>query len=151
MSQIAEVWLKWNLSFSDAPYAFILNKCTLPPPLGNIAVIPWTVSVQQGNAISQKENKIVVQEDGYYLVFGQVLCHWNLSITNLILHLTFSNYSFNFPLNSKVLFKRPSVLMGHIIQKRSSMKTGTSTQLLHCLQEIDESDETPGNTCYTAG
>lgn len=75
MSQIADVWLKLNLSFSDASYAFILNKCTLLPPLGNITVIPWTVSVQQGNAISQKENKIVVQEDGYYLVFGQVLCH----------------------------------------------------------------------------
>lgn len=62
---------------------------TLPSPKGNIALIPWTISVQQGNAISLKENKIVVQEDGYYLVFGQVLSHWNLSITNLILHLTF--------------------------------------------------------------
>ncbi|KAM6999936.1 uncharacterized protein LKV04_004871 [Tautogolabrus adspersus] len=40
---------------------------------GNKLEIPWTVSSQQGNAISQKENRIVVQEDGYYLVFGQVL------------------------------------------------------------------------------
>lgn len=49
--------------------------CTFPSPIGNIAVIPWTTSVQRGNAISLNENKIVVQEDGYYLVFGQVLCH----------------------------------------------------------------------------
>lgn len=57
---------------------FILNSnffCTLPSPIGNTALIPWTISVQQGNAISLRGNKIVVQEDGYYLVFGQVLSH----------------------------------------------------------------------------
>lgn len=59
------------------PFLFCLNSifCTLSSPKGNIAVIPWTIFVQQGNAISLRENKIVVQEDGYYLVFGQVLSH----------------------------------------------------------------------------
>uniref|UniRef100_A0A3Q1F477 Tumor necrosis factor ligand superfamily member 13B-like n=1 Tax=Acanthochromis polyacanthus TaxID=80966 RepID=A0A3Q1F477_9TELE len=60
-----------------APSAIILNKCVLAFPIGNITVIPWTISAQQGSTISQKKNRIVVQEDGYYLVFGQVLCHSN--------------------------------------------------------------------------
>lgn len=111
-------------------------------------MIPWTVSVQQGNAISQKENRIVVQEDGYYLVFGQVLCHCNSSITKLILHLICSNYSANVLRDSQVLFTSPSTVMGHIIQSWDSMKTGT-TELLRCLQEMP--DEIPSNTCYTAG
>ncbi|XP_070818038.1 tumor necrosis factor ligand superfamily member 13B-like isoform X2 [Chaetodon trifascialis] len=97
------------------------NTNKQPDIRGNITVIPWTVSVQQGNAISQKENRIVVQEDGYYLVFGQVL------------------------------FTSPSTVMGHIIRRWGSMKTGrASTQLLHCLQEMSD-DESPDNTCYTAG
>lgn len=63
-----------------ASFAIILKKCALTSPIGNIAAIPWTVSVQHGKAITQKENRIVVQEDGYYLVFGQVLCHCNSSL-----------------------------------------------------------------------
>ncbi|XP_029296792.1 tumor necrosis factor ligand superfamily member 13B-like isoform X2 [Cottoperca gobio] len=96
------------------------NTNKQPDIRGNIAVIPWTVSAQQGNAIAQKENRIVVQEDGYYLVFGQVL------------------------------FNSPSTVMGHIIQSWGSTRTGTtSTELLCCLQKMP--DETPANTCYTAG
>nr|XP_033948156.1 tumor necrosis factor ligand superfamily member 13B-like [Pseudochaenichthys georgianus] len=74
---------------------------------GNITVIPWTVSAQQGNTISQKENRIVAQEDGFDLVFGQVL------------------------LNS------PSTVLGHIIRSWAFNKTWTtSTELLRCLQEM---------------
>ncbi|XP_062249912.1 tumor necrosis factor ligand superfamily member 13B-like [Platichthys flesus] len=69
------------------------NTNKQPDIRGNMIVIPWTVSAQRGNAISQKENRIVVQEDGYYLVFGQVL------------------------------FKSPSTVMGHIIRSWSSSKT----------------------------
>ncbi|XP_070818037.1 tumor necrosis factor ligand superfamily member 13B-like isoform X1 [Chaetodon trifascialis] len=127
------------------------NTNKQPDIRGNITVIPWTVSVQQGNAISQKENRIVVQEDGYYLVFGQVLCHCNSSITKLILHPICSDYSANVLLHSQVLFTSPSTVMGHIIRRWGSMKTGrASTQLLHCLQEMSD-DESPDNTCYTAG
>ncbi|TMS17615.1 Tumor necrosis factor ligand superfamily member 13B [Larimichthys crocea] len=106
-----------------APTSFLqltANSNKHPDIRGNITVIPWTVSAQQGNAISQKENRIVVQEDGYYLVFGQV---W---------------------------FKSPGTVMGHIIRRWSSTKTGTaSTEFLRCLQEM--SDESLENTCYTAG
>ncbi|XP_041846583.1 tumor necrosis factor ligand superfamily member 13B-like isoform X2 [Melanotaenia boesemani] len=96
------------------------NTNKQPDIRGNITVIPWTVSAQQGNTISQKENRIVVQEDGYYLVFGQVL------------------------------FESPSAVMGHVIQSWSSTKARKqSRELLRCLQEMP--DETPANTCYTAG
>uniref|UniRef100_A0A3B5LRJ6 THD domain-containing protein n=1 Tax=Xiphophorus couchianus TaxID=32473 RepID=A0A3B5LRJ6_9TELE len=73
-SQREEVKLNsctWPQFHSFLP--LFLNKCVLPFPPGNITVIPWTVSAQRGNTISQRENRIVVQEDGYYLVFGQVL------------------------------------------------------------------------------
>ncbi|XP_032384360.1 tumor necrosis factor ligand superfamily member 13B isoform X2 [Etheostoma spectabile] len=106
-----------------APTSFLqltANTNKQPDIRGNIAVIPWTVSAQQGNTISQKENRIVVQEQGYYLVFGQVL------------------------------FKSPSTVVGHVIRSWGSTRTGmTSTELLCCLQEMP--DETPANTCYTAG
>ncbi|XP_042348655.1 tumor necrosis factor ligand superfamily member 13B-like isoform X3 [Plectropomus leopardus] len=54
-----------------APTSFLqltANTNKQPDIRGNITVIPWTVSAQQGNTISQRENRIVVQEDGYYLV-----------------------------------------------------------------------------------
>lgn len=113
-------------------------------------MIPWTLSAQQGDAISQKENRIVVQEDGYYLVFGQVLCHCNSSITKLILHLICSKYPANVLLNSQVLFTSPSTVMGHTIRSWGSAEAGTTpTELLRCLQEMP--DTTPANTCYAAG
>ncbi|KAM3612833.1 uncharacterized protein V6R79_015396 [Siganus canaliculatus] len=106
-----------------APTSFLqltANTNKQPDIRGNIAVIPWTVSAQQGNAVTQRENRIVVQEDGYYLVFGQVL------------------------------FKSSSTVMGHVIRSWKPTKTGTaSAELLRCLQEMP--DETPANTCYTAG
>ncbi|XP_069552821.1 tumor necrosis factor ligand superfamily member 13B-like isoform X2 [Brachyistius frenatus] len=115
--------VKRQQSSCRAPTSFLqlrANTNKQPDRRGNITVIPWTVSAQQGNTISQKENRIVVQEDGYYLVFGQVL------------------------------FESPSTVMGHIIRSWGSSKAGTtSTELLRCLQEMP--DETPANTCYTAG
>ncbi|XP_037635153.1 tumor necrosis factor ligand superfamily member 13B-like isoform X2 [Sebastes umbrosus] len=95
-----------------APTSFLQLTANInkqPDTRGNITVIPWTVSAQQGNAISQKENRIVVQEDGFYLVFGQVL------------------------------FKSPSTVMGHIIRSWGTTGTGTtSTELLRCLQEMPD-------------
>lgn len=113
-------------------------------------MIPWTVSAQQGNTISQKENRIVAQEDGFDLVFGQVLCHSKSSITKLILHLICYNCSADVLLNSQVLLNSPSTVLGHIIRSWAFNKTWTtSTELLRCLQEM--ADETPANTCYTGG
>ncbi|KAM9740873.1 tumor necrosis factor ligand superfamily member 13B-like [Menidia menidia] len=82
------------------------NTNKQPDRRGNITVIPWTVSVQRGNAISQRENRIVVQEDGYYLVFGQVL------------------------------FESPSTVMGYVIRSWSSTKAGKTSELLRCLQQM---------------
>ncbi|XP_047440373.1 tumor necrosis factor ligand superfamily member 13B-like isoform X1 [Mugil cephalus] len=143
--------VKREQSISRAPTSFLQFKANTnkqPDIRGNITVIPWTVSAQQGNTISQKENRIVVQEDGYYLVFGQVLCHSNLSITKLILRVTCSNFSANALLKSQVLFESPSTVMGHIIQSWGSAGR-RATRLLRCLQEMP--DKTPANTCYTAG
>uniref|UniRef100_A0A3B4X3G0 Tumor necrosis factor ligand superfamily member 13B-like n=1 Tax=Seriola lalandi dorsalis TaxID=1841481 RepID=A0A3B4X3G0_SERLL len=96
----------------SSPTSFLqltANTNKQPDMRGNITVIPWTVSAQQGNAISQKENRIVVQEDGYYLVFGQVL------------------------------FTSPSTVMGYIIRSLGSTNAETtSTEVLRCLQEMPD-------------
>lgn len=116
--------VKREQSSCRAPTSFLqlrANTNKQPDMRGNITVIPWTVSAQQGNTISQKENRIVVQEDGYYLVFGQVL------------------------------FERPGGIMGYIIRSWGSTKAGTRpTVLLRCVQEMPDR-ETTGNTCYAAG
>ncbi|KAJ8282755.1 hypothetical protein COCON_G00052740 [Conger conger] len=89
---------------------------------GNVTVIPWTVSIQNGEAISSKDNKIIVHQDGYYMVFSQVL------------------------------FQNRDIVMGHVIQRRKSSVSGSEqrfTDLLHCVQEMPKNNF--ANTCYTAG
>ncbi|MEQ2288405.1 hypothetical protein AMECASPLE_022281 [Ameca splendens] len=102
--------VKREQSSCRAPISFLqlrANTNKQPDRRGNITVIPWTVSAQRGNTISQKENRIVVQEDGYYLVFGQVL------------------------------FEGQRAFMGHVIQSWSSTEAETRpTELLRCLQDI---------------
>ncbi|XP_027864996.1 tumor necrosis factor ligand superfamily member 13B-like [Xiphophorus couchianus] len=104
--------VKREQSSCRAPLSFLqlrANTNKQPERRGNITVIPWTVSAQRGNTISQRENRIVVQEDGYYLVFGQVL------------------------------FQSQSTVMGHVIQSWSSTEGETRpTELLRCLQDITE-------------
>ncbi|XP_034546639.1 tumor necrosis factor ligand superfamily member 13B-like [Notolabrus celidotus] len=104
--------VKREQSSCRAPTSFLYltaNTNKQPGIRRNILEIPWTISAQRGNAISQKEKQNVVQEDGYYLVFGQVL------------------------------FTSQSAVMGHIIQSWSSTRTGiTSTELLRCLQEMPD-------------
>ncbi|KAM4732898.1 tumor necrosis factor ligand superfamily member 13B-like [Anableps anableps] len=104
--------VKREQSSYRAPISFLqlrANTNKQPDRRGNITAIPWTVSAQQGSTISQRENRIVVQEDGYYLVFGQVL------------------------------FQSQSTVMGHVIQSWSSTEAETRpTELLRCLQDITE-------------
>ncbi|XP_008418124.1 tumor necrosis factor ligand superfamily member 13B-like [Poecilia reticulata] len=104
--------VKREQSSCGAPLSFLqlrANTNKQPERRGNITVIPWTVSAQRGNTISQRENRIVVQEDGYYLVFGQVL------------------------------FQSQSTVMGHVIQSWSSTEAETRpTELLRCLQDGTE-------------
>ncbi|KAM8733117.1 tumor necrosis factor ligand superfamily member 13B-like isoform 2-T2 [Acanthopagrus schlegelii] len=117
--------VKREQSSCRGPTSFLqltANTNKQPDVRGNIAVIPWTVSAQRGNTIAQKENRIVVQEDGYYLVFGQV---W---------------------------FESPGRVMGHVIRSWSSAETATTpTELLRCLQEMPDDARHHANTCYTAG
>ncbi|XP_061582197.1 tumor necrosis factor ligand superfamily member 13B-like [Cololabis saira] len=104
--------VKREQSSCRAPASFLqlrANTNKQPDIRGNITLIPWTVSAQQGNTISQRENRIVVQEDGYYLVFGQVL------------------------------FESPSTVLGHVIRSWSATEAGkVSTELLRCLQEMPD-------------
>ncbi|KAJ8015750.1 hypothetical protein DPEC_G00029390 [Dallia pectoralis] len=95
---------------------------------GNVTVIPWTVAMQRGDAVSitSTGDKIVVQQDGFFVVFGQVL------------------------------FQSPGPVMGHIVRRRRSAVSpglGTSQNqtlidVLHCLQEMRVNS---ANTCYTSG
>ncbi|XP_015243994.1 PREDICTED: tumor necrosis factor ligand superfamily member 13B-like [Cyprinodon variegatus] len=107
--------VKREQSSCRAPTSFLQLRAIAskqPDRRGNITVIPWTVSAQRGNTISQRENRIVVQEDGYYLVFGQVL------------------------------FESQSTVMGHVIQSWSSTEAETRpVELLRCLQDIKEGAE----------
>lgn len=91
--------------------------CVFPGPIGNITLIPWTVSVWQGNTISQRVNRILVQEEGFYFVFRQVLCHSKTSITKLILHMICSRDSAYVLLHFPVLFGSPSTVTGRVILK----------------------------------
>ncbi|XP_007548545.2 tumor necrosis factor ligand superfamily member 13B-like [Poecilia formosa] len=104
--------VKREQSSCGAPLSFLQLRADTnkqPERRGNITVIPWTVSAQRGSTISQRENRIVVQEDGYYLVFGQVL------------------------------FESQSTVMGHVIQSWSSTEAETRpTELLRCLQDGTE-------------
>ncbi|KAJ8394411.1 hypothetical protein AAFF_G00046220 [Aldrovandia affinis] len=88
----------------------------------NVTMIPWTVSIQHGEAVSVNGNKIIVQQDGYYMVFSQVLFH------------------------------NPEAVMGYLIRRRKASVSGTEqrfTDLLRCIQEMPKHN--CANSCYTAG
>ncbi|XP_037531842.1 tumor necrosis factor ligand superfamily member 13B-like [Nematolebias whitei] len=110
--KISSSRVKREPSGCRAPMSFLQLKANTnkqPERRGNITVIPWTVSVQRGNTISQRENRVVVQEDGYYLVFGQVLSESEDEVT------------------------------GHVIQSWSSTEAGRrSAELLRCLQDMPD-------------
>lgn len=94
-----------------------------PIQRGNVTVIPWTVAIQQGSAVTASDNKIIVQQDSYFMVFGQVLYH------------------------------NQGVIMGHLIRQQPSSSSGSDggyRDLFRCLQEMPTA-ETSANTCYTAG
>ncbi|XP_031443001.1 tumor necrosis factor ligand superfamily member 13B-like isoform X2 [Clupea harengus] len=93
-----------------------------PIQRGNVTVIPWTVAIHQGSAVTASDNKIIVQQDSYFMVFGQVLYH------------------------------NQGTIMGHLIRQHPANASGTETgyrDLFRCLQEMPT--ENSANTCYTAG
>ncbi|XP_066570841.1 tumor necrosis factor ligand superfamily member 13B isoform X2 [Amia ocellicauda] len=116
---------KRELNAFERQHSFLqLNARRNEKPIrrGNVISIPWTVAVQRGEAVSVQDNKIIVQQDSYYMVYGQVL------------------------------FLNPDSVMGHLIQRRKSSVSGTEprfTDLLLCLQEMPKNRSV--NSCYTAG
>ncbi|XP_072519869.1 tumor necrosis factor ligand superfamily member 13B-like isoform X2 [Salminus brasiliensis] len=93
-----------------------------PSLRGNVTVIPWTIAVQHGPALAMLNNKIIVKEESYFLMYGQVL------------------------------FLNPSTVMGHVITRQTSDVAGKDqriTSLFRCLQEMPKDNAV--NTCYTAG
>ncbi|XP_045580226.1 tumor necrosis factor ligand superfamily member 13B isoform X1 [Salmo salar] len=62
---------------------------------GNVTVIPWTVALHQGEAISSTGDRIIIQQEGFFMVFGQVL------------------------------FQSPGTIMGHIVRSRGTSQRST--------------------------
>ncbi|XP_041930295.1 tumor necrosis factor ligand superfamily member 13B-like isoform X1 [Alosa sapidissima] len=111
----------WTNQASFLQMAAMVNE--KPIQRGNVTVIPWTVSIQQGSAVTASDNKIVVQQDSYFMVFGQVLYHDR------------------------------GAIMGHLIRQQPSSASGgvgRYRDLFRCLQEMP-GEENSANTCYTAG
>nr|XP_046180586.1 tumor necrosis factor ligand superfamily member 13B-like isoform X1 [Oncorhynchus gorbuscha] len=62
---------------------------------GNVTVIPWIVALHQGEAISSTGDRIIIQQEGFFIVFGQVL------------------------------FQSPGTIMGHIVRSRGTDQRST--------------------------
>ncbi|XP_064874346.1 tumor necrosis factor ligand superfamily member 13B-like isoform X6 [Oncorhynchus nerka] len=62
---------------------------------GNVTVIPWIVALHQGEAISSTGDRIIIQQGGFFIVFGQVL------------------------------FQSPGTIMGHIVRSRGTDQRST--------------------------
>ncbi|XP_064874345.1 tumor necrosis factor ligand superfamily member 13B-like isoform X5 [Oncorhynchus nerka] len=63
--------------------------------VGNVTVIPWIVALHQGEAISSTGDRIIIQQGGFFIVFGQVL------------------------------FQSPGTIMGHIVRSRGTDQRST--------------------------
>ncbi|XP_069468588.1 tumor necrosis factor ligand superfamily member 13B-like isoform X3 [Ambystoma mexicanum] len=70
-------------------------------------LIPWTLGLRQGEALDLRHNRLVVVEDSYYLVFGQVL------------------------------YQENGLPMGHLIQRRKLTALGLDLKiLLRCVKNM---------------
>ncbi|XP_078496280.1 tumor necrosis factor ligand superfamily member 13-like [Lissotriton helveticus] len=76
---------------------------------GDSTLIPWTVALRQGQVLEVRNNRLVIEEDSYYLVFGQVL------------------------------YQENGLPMGHLIQRRKQVVAGTDLKiLLRCIKNMPE-------------
>ncbi|KAJ8350778.1 hypothetical protein SKAU_G00259080 [Synaphobranchus kaupii] len=85
-------------------------------------VIPWQTGLKRGSALEQDGDTILVNEEGFYLVYGQVY------------------------------YMDKTFAMGHIIVRRKKDVVGDELRevtLFRCIQNMDL--QFPYNTCYTAG
>ncbi|XP_064167632.1 tumor necrosis factor ligand superfamily member 13B-like [Anguilla rostrata] len=84
--------------------------------------IPWQTGLKRGCALEQDSDTILVKEEGFYFVYGQVY------------------------------YMDKTFAMGHIIIRRKKNVVGDELQsvtLFRCIQNMDA--QYPYNTCYTAG
>uniref|UniRef100_UPI00398EE3B8 tumor necrosis factor ligand superfamily member 13B-like n=1 Tax=Pristiophorus japonicus TaxID=55135 RepID=UPI00398EE3B8 len=84
--------------------------------------VPWILSLKKGNALDKKDNKIAVNEAGYFLVYSQV---W---------------------------YKDNTFTMGHLIKRKKASVVGNEPRtviLFRCIQNMSAC--CPNNSCFTAG
>ncbi|EDL22044.1 tumor necrosis factor ligand superfamily member 13B isoform 2 [Mus musculus] len=84
--------------------------------------VPWLLSFKRGNALEEKENKIVVRQTGYFFIYSQVL------------------------------YTDPIFAMGHVIQRKKVHVFGDELSLVTLFRCIQNMPKTlPNNSCYSAG
>ncbi|XP_078078884.1 uncharacterized protein LOC144500015 [Mustelus asterias] len=84
--------------------------------------VPWILSLKKGNALAKKDNNILVNEAGYFLVYSQV---W---------------------------YKDNTFTMGHFIKRIKASSVGSEPRtviLFRCIQNMSAC--CPNNSCFTAG
>uniref|UniRef100_A0A8C6GUT0 Tumor necrosis factor (ligand) superfamily, member 13b n=1 Tax=Mus spicilegus TaxID=10103 RepID=A0A8C6GUT0_MUSSI len=89
---------------------------------GTYTFVPWLLSFKRGNALEEKENKIVVRQTGYFFIYSQVL------------------------------YTDPIFAMGHVIQRKKIHVFGDELSLVTLFRCIQNMPKTlPNNSCYSAG
>ncbi|KAM9801882.1 tumor necrosis factor ligand superfamily member 13B [Syngnathus typhle] len=84
--------------------------------------IPWMTGLRRGSSLEVIGDNILVQEEGYYLVYSQVY------------------------------YMDSTFAMGHVVVRRKRTVVGNEAQyviLFRCIQRMDSAF--PYNTCYTGG
>ncbi|XP_018418655.1 PREDICTED: tumor necrosis factor ligand superfamily member 13B [Nanorana parkeri] len=85
-------------------------------------IIPWILSVRLGTALEEKQNKILIKENGIFFIYSQV---W---------------------------YTDDLFAMGHVIQRKKMQTVGNDPNvvtLFRCIQNMPKSD--PNNSCFTGG
>ncbi|XP_028622163.1 tumor necrosis factor ligand superfamily member 13B isoform X1 [Grammomys surdaster] len=89
---------------------------------GTYTFVPWLLSFKRGNALEERENKIVVRQTGYFFIYSQVL------------------------------YTDPIFAMGHVIQRKKVQVFGDELSLVTLFRCIQNMPKTlPNNSCYSAG
>ncbi|XP_069828464.1 tumor necrosis factor ligand superfamily member 13B [Dendropsophus ebraccatus] len=89
---------------------------------GDNTLIPWILSFRQGTAVTESQNKMLINESGLFFIYGQV---W---------------------------YRDCVFAMGHVIQRKKIHVVGDDPSLVTlftCIQNMPEAN--PNNSCFTAG
>nr|DBA33128.1 TPA: hypothetical protein GDO54_000858 [Pyxicephalus adspersus] len=84
--------------------------------------IPWLLSVKHGTALEEKQNKILIKENGLFFIYSQV---W---------------------------YTHDVFAIGHVIQRKKMQTVGNDPNLVtlfRCIQNMPKSN--PNNSCFTGG